>query len=118
MTCVPQIALMSTEADAQITFLEKSLLQLNQRQGLGFLVARTVIDKGKIQRAAKTVAGLVVTLGPVLLAWSTTQQTDSCALTEPQRETIKNILESFGLDETCGKNITVSIGADGEVIVV
>ena len=45
--CAPQIALMSTEADAHITFLEKSLLQLNRRQGLGFLVAKTVIDNGK-----------------------------------------------------------------------
>ena len=67
-----QIALMSTEADKHITFLEKSLLQLNQRQGLGFLVAKTVIDNGKLQRTAKTVAGLVLTIGPVMLAWSTT----------------------------------------------
>ena len=39
-----QIALMSTEADAQITFLEKSLLQLNQRQGLGFLVPVDLLE--------------------------------------------------------------------------
>eukprot|EP01043_Picozoa_sp_COSAG02_P062494 COSAG02_NODE_8636_length_2497_cov_2.251043_3_plen_111_part_00 len=110
---------MSTEADAQITFLEKSLVQLNRRQGLGFLVARTVIDKGKIQRTAKTVAGLVVTLGPVLLAWSTTENAaHPCVLTQPQQETIVSLLESFGLDQTCGTNVTVSIGPSGDLFLV
>ena len=117
-----QIALMSTEADKHITFLEKSLLQLNQRQGLGFLVAKTVIDNGKLQRTAKTVAGLVLTIGPVMLAWATTSSdadgSDSWVLTEPQQETIADILESFGLDQGCGTNVTFTLGPSGQVVVV
>ncbi len=78
-----------------------------------------MIDKGKIQRAAKTVAGLVFTLGPVLLAWSTTENAaHSCVLTEPQQETIASVIESFGLDQKCGTNVTVSIGPGGEVVFV
>ena len=61
------------EADAQICVLERALERLNQGQGLGFLVAKTVIDKGKLNRFAKGIAGLVVTAGPVLLAWGATR---------------------------------------------
>ena len=45
---------------------------LNRGQGLGFLVGNTVIDKGKLQRFAKAVAGLATTIGPVMLAWGVT----------------------------------------------
>ena len=115
--------MMSSEADAQITFLERSLLQLNKRQGLGFLVARTVIDKGKLQTTAKTVAGLVLTVGPVMLAWSTTgsdASDSSCALTQQQRNVIQDIVGTFGLDSTCGTNLNIkfSIGAGGELVLV
>ena len=68
-----RITLKDVEADAQICVLERALERLNQGQGLGFLVAKTVIDKGKLNRFAKGIAGLVVTAGPVLLAWGATR---------------------------------------------
>ena len=67
-----RISLKDVQADAQICVLERALERLNQGQGLGFLVAKTVIDKGKLNRFAKGIAGLVVTAGPVLLAWGAT----------------------------------------------
>ena len=117
--CAPQIALMSTEADAHITFLEKSLLQLNRRQGLGFLVAKTVIDNGKLQRTAKAVAGLVITIGPVMLAWTTTAGSldVACTVTTQQEDAIKAVVRSFGFGKTCGLNITMSIGPDGQLVI-
>lgn len=91
-----------------------------QGQGLGFLVGATVIDKGKLQRFARAVAGLVVTIGPLLLAWGVTQipgHDQVCSLTKQQEFAIKGVVDTFGMEQGCGLNISVTIGAKGSVII-
>ena len=92
----------------------------NQGQGLGFLVGATVIDKGKLQRFARAVAGLVVTIGPLLLAWGVTQipgDENVCSLTKQQELAIKGVVDTFDMEQGCGFNISVSIGPKGSIII-
>ena len=82
------------------------------------MVVETIIDKGKLQRVAKGVAGLVVTVGPVLLAWGATTGIaggSQCALTEQQEGAIRSIVGTFELEQGCGLNVTIVIGPDGMV---
>ena len=98
---------------------EPLTLPCKQGQGLGFLVAATVIDKGKLQRFARAIAGLVATIGPIMLAWGVTQIADldhNCALSKQQEVAIKGIVDTFGMEKGCGLNISVTVGAKGSVI--
>ena len=130
-----RISLKDVQADAQICVLERALERLNQGQGLGFLVAKTVIDKGKLNRFAKGIAGLVVTAGPVLLAWGATTNwgpdgackwhllavqrrldgltprcaAGGCKLTEEQQDALEAVVEGFGL----GCNATLRVTPHG-----
>ena len=112
-----RISAKSVEADAVIHVLERSLNNLNLGQGLGFLVAKTVIDKGKLNRFAKGVAGLVVTVGPVLLAWGATTGAysveEQCKLSKEQKEVIETVVGGFGL----GCNATLLVTPKGVKIV-
>ena len=109
-----RLRLRTVAADSQISVLEKALRNLNQGQGLGFLVVRTVIDKGKLNRFARGVAGLVVTVGPIMLAWSETTtssraQQSSCTLSTVQEDSIKAVAETF-INSACAYNVNLVIG--------
>eukprot|EP01048_Picozoa_sp_COSAG05_P025190 COSAG05_NODE_6292_length_985_cov_1.339729_1_plen_288_part_10 len=109
-----RLRLRTVAADSQISVLEKALRNLNKGQGLGFLVARTVIDKGKLNRFAKGVAGLVVTVGPIMLAWGATPASSrahqsSCTLSTVQEDSIKAVAETF-INSACAYNLSLVIG--------
>ena len=89
----------SQEIHAQITVLEVALSKLNDGQGLGFLVAGIVIDKGKLIFVSRMIGALVVTVGPILVAWGSTwstagsgniatKQGQMCALSAAQKHAI------------------------------
>ena len=95
----------SQEIHAQITVLEVALSKLNDGQGLGFLVAGIVIDKGKLIFVSRMIGALVVTVGPVLVAWGSTwstagsgniatKQGQMCALSAAQKQAIVAFAES------------------------
>jgi hypothetical protein len=77
-----------------------------------------VIDKGKLNRFAKLVAGLVVTAGPVMLAWGATSHvardgSSSCRLSEAQEQALEAVATTFVLNDGCFVNVSLSIDQGG-----
>jgi hypothetical protein len=110
-----RIADPSDEAHAKIYKLEVMLNQLNKKQGLGFVLAGTVLDKAYFFGLITKLCGLIVTLIGSLLALRPDEAAAaarSCSsLTEAQEAGIK----AWGLLNTsCTYNIT--IGPAGLVV--
>lgn len=100
---------------------------MNKGQGLGFLVGKTVIDKGKLQQFAKAIAGLASTIGPVMLAWGVTTMdgdsevmrhaADNCSMTKQQEAALTSVFETFNFEMGCSFNITIDVGQTVSLLV-
>ena len=96
------------EADVAITWLERSLSNLNHGQGLGFTVGGAVLDRKTLRTLGITLAGGITTLITALLTLADTEagavyQDESaanCALSAVQREVIKSVLGN----SSCAQN--------------
>lgn len=104
------------EAHERIFALETGLRQLNNDQGLGFVMMfDTVVDKRKLKQATAALASVLPAVMTAVFALDPKTVADNvgtCGLTAEQRTAIENALESmasaYNESSTCSYNFTVA----------
>jgi hypothetical protein len=102
---------LSVENDAKLFVLERLLQNLNKDQGLGFVVGGTVLDNTTLKMIFAKMAGLLGTVGPIILslAPTTTASADAgdlpqCAATAAE---IAHVRATFTNSSCSYTNLTV-----------